>query len=122
GGRIELAAGREGEEAVVRVRDTGVGIAADVLPRIFDLFVQADRSLSRAQGGLGIGLTLVRTLAELHGGSVRAFSEGPGAGSEFVVRLPLAASGASRERERPESETPPAAHGPGAPPCPRRVL
>jgi PAS domain S-box-containing protein len=89
GGRITLRAGREGSEAVVRVSDTGAGIPADVLPRVFDLFAQAERTLDRAQGGLGIGLTLVKSLVEQHGGRVEAFSEGPGHGSEFVVRLPL---------------------------------
>ena len=88
GGQIWLEANREGEQAVIRVRDTGVGIAPDLLPRVFDLFVQADRSLAREQGGLGIGLTMVRTLAELHGGTVEVSSEGRGKGSEFVVRLP----------------------------------
>jgi PAS domain S-box-containing protein len=92
GGRITVRAGREGSEAVVRVRDTGAGIPPDVLPRVFDLFAQAERTLDRAQGGLGIGLTLVKSLVEQHGGRVEAFSEGPGRGSEFVVRLPLAAS------------------------------
>jgi PAS domain S-box-containing protein len=87
-GRIELTAAREGEEVVVRVRDTGVGIPTDLLPQVFDAFVQADRSLDRSQGGLGIGLTLVRRLVELHGGRVEAHSAGPGRGSEFVVRLP----------------------------------
>jgi CheY-like chemotaxis protein len=91
GGLITLLAGREGDEAVVRVRDTGAGIPADVLPRVFDLFAQAERTLDRAQGGLGIGLTLVKSLVEQHGGRVEAFSDGPGHGSEFVVRLPLAA-------------------------------
>ncbi len=75
---------------VLRVRDSGVGLAPELLPRVFDLFTQADRSLNRSQGGLGLGLTLVRRLAELHGGSVHAESAGPGQGSEFVVRLPLA--------------------------------
>jgi PAS domain S-box-containing protein len=74
----------------IRVGDTGMGIPPEVLPRIFDLFVQAERSLDRAQGGLGIGLTLVRSLVQLHGGSIEAFSDGPGQGSEFVVRLPVA--------------------------------
>ncbi|MBI1915293.1 MAG: PAS domain S-box protein, partial [Planctomycetes bacterium] len=80
-----------GEVAVVRVRDDGIGISADVLPHVFDLFVQGVRPVVgvRAQGGLGIGLTLVQRLVELHGGRVEAFSEGPGRGSEFVVRLPL---------------------------------
>jgi len=72
------------------VRDEGVGIDAEVLPRVFDLFAQADGSLARSQGGLGIGLTIVRSLVEMHGGTVEARSEGPGRGSEFVVRLPVA--------------------------------
>jgi signal transduction histidine kinase len=89
GGRIRLSAGREVGGVTVRVRDTGIGIAPEMLPRIFDLFVQADRSGQRGQGGLGIGLTLVRTLVEMHGGTVEAHSGGPGQGSEFIVRLPL---------------------------------
>jgi CheY-like chemotaxis protein len=74
---------------IVRVWDTGIGIAPDLLPRVFDLFTQAERSLDRSQGGLGIGLTLVRRLVELHGGSITASSAGVGRGSEFVVRLPI---------------------------------
>ncbi len=89
GGRIELDARREDDRAVIRVRDTGVGIAPEVLPRIFGLFVQGDHSSTRSQGGLGIGLTLVRNLVELHGGTVEARSDGPGLGSEFTVRLPV---------------------------------
>jgi signal transduction histidine kinase/CheY-like chemotaxis protein len=89
GGRISLTAIREGDEAVLRVRDNGVGIEADMLGRIFDLFTQIGRSLHRAQGGLGIGLTLVRQLVEMHGGKVSVHSDGPGKGSEFVVRLPV---------------------------------
>jgi signal transduction histidine kinase len=88
GGRITFTTEREGEAAVFRVRDSGVGIAADMLPRVFDLFTQIDRSLDRAEGGLGIGLTLVHRLVEMHGGTVQAFSDGLGCGSEFVVRLP----------------------------------
>ncbi len=88
GGHILLTVRQEGSDVVLRVRDTGIGIPADMLPRIFDLFVQAERRLDRSQGGLGIGLTLVRRLVEMHGGSVTAHSEGPGKGSEFVVRLP----------------------------------
>ena len=91
GGRIWLAARHEGPEAVVSVRDTGAGMPAEMLPKVFDLFMQGDRTYSRSQGGLGIGLTLVRSLVGLHGGSVEARSDGPGRGSEFVVRLPLAA-------------------------------
>ncbi len=90
GGRVWLAAEVRDGQAEVRVRDTGTGIPIEMLPRIFDLFSQVDRSLERSQGGLGIGLTLVRNLVELHGGSVHAFSEGPGRGSELTVRLPLA--------------------------------
>ncbi len=90
GGRIGVHAMREGDRAVVRVTDNGVGIAGELLPRIFDLFTQAEQSLDRAQGGLGIGLSLVRTMVELHGGTVEAKSAGLGAGSEFIVRLPIA--------------------------------
>ena len=75
----------EGGRAVVRVRDTGVGIEPDLLPRLFDAFAQADRSLDRSQGGLGLGLALVKGLVGLHGGSVTAASPGPGRGAEFVV-------------------------------------
>jgi len=88
GGRIEVALELAGEEAVVRVRDDGVGIAPEVLPRVFDLFAQGERGLDRSQGGLGIGLTVVRRVIELHGGRVEAHSDGPGKGSEFVIRLP----------------------------------
>jgi CheY-like chemotaxis protein len=85
------------------VRDTGIGIDATLLPRIFDLFVQADRSLARSQGGLGIGLTLVRRLVEMHGGRVSAFSEGAGRGSEFEVRLP-SVRGVTQTEGVPENE------------------
>ncbi len=94
GGRILLIAGMEGAEFVCRVRDNGVGITPELLSRIFDLFAQADQSLARSEGGLGIGLTLVRSLAELHGGTITATSDGPDRGSEFVLRLP---SGVTRE-------------------------
>jgi PAS domain S-box-containing protein len=80
----------EGGEVRLCVRDTGMGISADMLPKIFEPFTQVEQTLDHAQGGLGIGLTLVRRLVEIHGGSVRAFSEGPGRGSEFEVRLPVA--------------------------------
>jgi signal transduction histidine kinase len=89
GGRVWLTATREGSEAVVRVRDTGIGVPSDVLERVFEPFVQqSDDSLARTQGGLGVGLTLVRSLVEMHGGRVEASSPGLGQGSEFVVRLP----------------------------------
>src|SRR5208283_5026992 len=91
GGHIWLTLQQEGEEAVLHVRDTGVGIAPEVLPRIFDLFTQAERSLDRSQGGLGIGLALVQRLVEMHGGTVAASST-LGQGSEFVVRLPVVPS------------------------------
>ena len=89
GGHIQLDVERHGAGVAVRVKDTGIGIAALQLPRIFDMFTQVDQSLERSQGGLGIGLTLVKRLVELHGGSVEAHSDGPGTGSEFVVRLPV---------------------------------
>src|SRR5262249_29370142 len=88
GGHVCLSARQEGGELVLRVRDTGVGIAADMLARIFEPFMQADRVLHQSQGGLGIGLTLVRRLVEMHAGTVTAHSDGPGKSSEFVVRLP----------------------------------
>ncbi|MBI2226215.1 MAG: response regulator [Betaproteobacteria bacterium] len=88
GGQISVSAAREGEEIVVRIRDTGVGISPELQSRIFELFVQGDRSLDRSQGGLGIGLTLVQRLVEMHGGSVAVFSRGTGKGSEFTARFP----------------------------------
>ena len=87
-GHIWLSAEKQGAEAVIRVRDDGLGIAPDMLPRVFDLFAQADRTLEESRGGLGIGLTLVKCLLEMHGGTVKVLSDGPGKGSEFVVRLP----------------------------------
>jgi CheY-like chemotaxis protein len=89
GGRIELSARREGGEAVVAVRDTGIGIPADKLGQVFGMFAQVEEAGARSQGGLGIGLAMVQKLVEMHGGSVEAHSDGPGRGSEFVVRLPL---------------------------------
>jgi len=90
GGRITVRATEEGGEIVIRVRDTGIGIAPNVLPLVFDLFVQERQAIDRSQGGLGLGLTIVRNLVEGHGGTVSAHSDGPGTGSEFVVRLPRA--------------------------------
>jgi signal transduction histidine kinase/CheY-like chemotaxis protein len=106
GGHIRVSAAREADEIVFRVRDDGIGIPADRLGSVFDLFHQVDDSIDRSRGGLGIGLTLVRKVVELHGGSVTASSPGPGQGSEFVVRLPACADGAV------DAGTAPAAHAP----------
>jgi PAS domain S-box-containing protein len=89
GGEIRLELRRQNEQAVIVVSDTGVGIAPELLPRVFDLFVQGDRSLDRSQGGLGIGLSVVKRLVEMHQGRVSAFSEGSGHGSVFEIHLPL---------------------------------
>ena len=88
GGTIAISATREANDVVLRVRDSGVGIDQSLLPDLFETFVQGSRGLDRAEGGLGLGLSLVRTLTELHGGTVAAHSDGPGRGSEFAVRLP----------------------------------
>jgi PAS domain S-box-containing protein len=93
GGSIRLAAEQRGAEAVGTVKDTGIGISPQMLPRIFEMFAQVDHTLERSQGGLGIELTLVKRLVELHGGTVEARSDGLGRGCEFVVRVPLAAAG-----------------------------
>jgi PAS domain S-box-containing protein len=105
GGRIWLNVQAEGEECVLRVRDTGVGIAPDLLPRIFDLFTQAERSLARSQGELGIGLALVQRLVEMHGGRVEAHSS-LGQGSEFVVRLPMASAAEAQSSPPTEHSRP----------------
>ncbi len=111
GGHISLRAEQDGDELVLRVRDDGLGITPEMLPHAFDLFAQAERTLDRAQGGLGIGLTVVKRLVEMHGGRVDAYSEGSGRGTEVVVRLPLAhepqheAGAGSREHApRPAAE------------------
>jgi signal transduction histidine kinase len=88
GGRIWLTAEQAGGQAVIRVRDTGIGLPPEMLPHVFEMFAQGETSLARSQGGLGIGLTLVKSLVEMHQGTVEAHSAGPGRGSEFVVRLP----------------------------------
>jgi PAS domain S-box-containing protein len=103
GGRIHLLAARQGNDIVVSVKDTGAGISAEMLPHVFEMFMQGDRSLERRQGGLGIGLTLVKRLVEMHGGSVEARSEGLGRGSEFLVRLPVVSTPAPSEYPRPHS-------------------
>jgi len=101
GGHITVTVDRDRDHAVVSVKDDGIGIAPGVLASVFDMFMQVDRSTRRAQGGLGIGLTLVKSLVGMHGGQVEARSDGPGLGSEFVVRLPLIrASAATQEAAR----------------------
>ena len=116
GGRIQLTARRDEDDVVVTVSDTGIGIPAESLPRIFDMFSQVDRSIERSTGGLGIGLALVKGLVEMHGGMVTAQSEGLGRGSEFSVRLPVVPlrSGLSAEPAVGQNG---AATGPG-----RRIL
>ena len=114
GGKIIVSARREGpegagaerggDEIVIRVKDNGSGISPDLLPRIFDLFIQGHRSSDRAQGGLGLGLALVKNLVALHGGNVVALSDGPGKGSEFVIRLPPAAAAQASASTRSEHD------------------
>jgi signal transduction histidine kinase len=106
GGRIALVVARDGDTAAVRVSDSGVGLAADQLPRIFDMFTQIDTSLERSRGGLGIGLTLVKSLVEMHGGTVLASSAGLNQGSEFVVRLPVLADVADQRLPEPVPREP----------------
>jgi PAS domain S-box-containing protein len=113
GGKIELRAERVGPEVELAVRDNGIGIPAELLPRIFDLFEQGERTLDRTEGGLGIGLTLVHRLVELHGGRVQAKSAGPGQGAEFTVWLPAAVAREDQGGEKPR----PAPRRPG-----RRIL
>jgi CheY-like chemotaxis protein/anti-sigma regulatory factor (Ser/Thr protein kinase) len=90
GGKVEVALTREGGEAVIRVSDSGIGIAPDFLPHVFDRFRQQDASITRKHGGLGLGLSIVKQLVELHGGTISVDSGGQGAGATFIVRLPLA--------------------------------
>jgi signal transduction histidine kinase len=114
GGRIALTVERESDEAVIRVQDTGIGLAADQLTRIFDMFTQVDTSLERSVNGLGIGLTLVKSLVEMHCGTVEVSSAGLGHGSEFVVRLPITAATHELPPDSTTSEPTPA--------VPRRIL
>ena len=118
GGRIWLTAERDGDMAALRVRDNGIGIAPHMLPRIFELFVQVDHASTKAQGGLGIGLTLVKNLVEMHNGIVQAQSEGLGKGCEFVVRLPLVVQ-AIDQNHSPEAGRQADQH---APPTGKRLL
>jgi two-component system, chemotaxis family, CheB/CheR fusion protein len=104
GGSIRISVVPEGKEAVLRVKDSGVGIAPGLLPHVFELFTQAEQGLSRTQGGLGIGLTMVRSLVEMHDGTVEAHSAGTGQGAEFVVRLPLIGGEAPPEKVSPPGE------------------
>jgi PAS domain S-box-containing protein len=121
-GRIRLVAERAGDGVAVHVRDTGIGIARDMLPRVFDMFMQVDeRSPDRGESGLGIGLTLVKQLVEMHDGTVEARSDGPGTGSEFVVRLPLATIDGAVE-SRPAEPAPFVGNGADQKPDRRRVL
>ena len=108
-GKIVVSARREGGDVVIRVKDNGIGISLELLPRVFDLFIQGHRSADRAQGGLGLGLALVKNLIELHGGTVAAMSGGPGKGSEFMIRLPAVAEATEvRPTAAPEPELAPA--------------
>ncbi len=112
-GRIWLTAEREGTQAILRVRDNGIGIAPDMLPHIFELFVQVDQAATRSQGGLGIGLTLVKNLVEMHRGTVEAQSAGLGQGSEFVLQLPLLALERREPKEMALAERQQVAPSPG---------
>lgn len=110
-GRIWLTASRDGDQALLIIRDSGIGIAPDMLPHIFELFVQADHASTKSQGGLGIGLTLVKNLVEMHGGSVAADSAGLGKGSEFTLRLPLVAPAETSAGARDDSKSAPQSSG-----------
>lgn len=104
GGQISLVTSRDENNAVISIRDTGLGIAPEILPNIFEMFGQGDYHGEPVRGGLGIGLSVVKKLSEMHGGSVQAFSEGKGCGSEFIVRLPLAAEQSAATPAPPPSE------------------
>jgi CheY-like chemotaxis protein/anti-sigma regulatory factor (Ser/Thr protein kinase) len=101
GGHVEVTGASEDDEVVLRVRDSGTGIDPALLPKLFEMFVQGPQGRDRTAGGLGLGLALVRSLTTLHGGTVSAHSDGPGRGSEFVVRLPASMQGSSVESVRP---------------------
>jgi PAS domain S-box-containing protein len=101
GGNISVHARREGDEVIARVKDSGAGLSPELLPAVFDLFTQASQTLARSEGGLGLGLTIAKSLVEMHGGRIEAFSDGLGRGSEFVVRLP--ASGVAKIDQEPDA-------------------
>jgi signal transduction histidine kinase len=115
GGRIEVTVSREGSSAVIGVKDTGIGIASELVPKIFELFSQVHEKSDSSHGGLGIGLALVRRLVEMHGGTVSAHSAGPGRGTELVIRLPLVSVQSTLGTTMAESRTPPHVD-------PRRIL
>jgi len=115
GGVIALTVERESGRALIRVRDTGIGIRPEMLAHIFELFTQGERAVDRSRGGLGIGLTVVRKLVEMHGGAVSVRSGGPGKGSEFLVALPLLSAEEAHRAIAPRREAEP-------PAAPRRVL
>jgi len=122
-GRISLTAERDCDLAVIRVKDNGIGMPAEMLDRIFGMFTQLNQSPDRPQGGLGIGLALVRSLVELHGGTVEAHSDGDGLGSEFIVRLPVAGAEAAEAGHSCAVQTEQQDEGPGAPqPAARQIL
>jgi CheY-like chemotaxis protein/anti-sigma regulatory factor (Ser/Thr protein kinase) len=110
GGTIRVSVRREGHEAVLRVADDGIGLSPELASSVFELFVQGERDLDRSQGGLGIGLTLVRRLAEMHGGAVSVASDGRGKGSEFTVRLPAIEAVAGTEAVITRAVAGPARH------------
>jgi PAS domain S-box-containing protein len=107
GGRIELKFRPDGDEAVISICDNGTGVSAELLPRLFDLFVQGDRTLDRAQGGLGIGLAIVKRLVEMHGGKVTAYSAGSGQGTTFEIRLPRTETIEESQRQLSSGKSPP---------------
>src|SRR5262249_24250935 len=102
GSRVTLRAFVDGGEVVIECHDSGIGMPPDLVPRVFDLFVQGERGLDRREGGLGLGLAVARTLVELHGGRILAASDGPHRGSTFTVRLPASAPGAARAASAPK--------------------
>jgi signal transduction histidine kinase len=96
---ISLSVEREGQEALIRVKDNGMGISSAMLPRVFEMFVQGDRPLEKTPGGLGVGLSIVKQIVEMHDGQIEARSEGIGHGSEFIIRLPVLQTNESRSQD-----------------------